>query len=69
MLYLSGLWFPLPGVLRTFLPVWPTYHVMQLMLRAAGAASAGSTIVHVAVLAGVTLAFAALAMRRLARRG
>ncbi|MBI3847760.1 MAG: ABC transporter permease [Planctomycetes bacterium] len=68
MLYLSGLWFPLPGVLKTFAPVWPTYHLMQLMLRAAGAVSTGSVIAHVAVLAGVTLVFAALAMRRLARQ-
>ena len=69
MCYLGGLWFPLPQGVRWILLLSPAFHLNQLSLRAAGAASVGSPIVHVAVLAGVTLFFTVLAVRRLARLG
>lgn len=69
MAYMGGLWFPLPKGAQWILQLSPAFHLDQLSLGAAGAASVGSPIVHVAVLTGVTLFFTALAVRRLARLG
>jgi ABC-2 type transport system permease protein len=70
MAFLSGLWLPLsmlPAILRDMAPIWPAWHLAQLAQGAIGNASTGSPLVHVAVLAAVTLGFLALARRRLAR--
>ncbi|WP_300622248.1 ABC transporter permease [Dokdonella sp.] len=70
MSFLSGLWMPLsmlPAVLRDAAPVWPAYRLGQLAQAAVGNPSNGALLVHVGVLAGVTLGFLALARRRLAR--
>lgn len=69
MMHLSGLFYPLPKFMQTIAPVWPTYHLQQLVMNTLGAPSRGSTIGHVAVLAGVTLALMLLAIRRLKRNG
>jgi ABC-2 type transport system permease protein len=69
MLHLSGLFYPLPKVLQAMAPVWPAYHLSQLMHGAIGLDSRGATLTHVAVLALVTVALGALALRRLARNG
>ena len=69
MMYLSGLFYPLPKFMQTIAPVWPTYHLQQLVMNTLGAPSRGSTIGHVAVLAGVTLALTLLAIRRLKQNG
>jgi ABC-2 type transport system permease protein len=69
MMHISGLFYPLPKFLRAISPVWPTYHLQQLVFAALGAPSYGRTAVHVAVLAGVTLVLTALSIRRLARVG
>jgi ABC-2 type transport system permease protein len=69
MMHISGLFYPLPKFLRTISPVWPTYHLQQLVFAALGAPFYGRTAVHVAVLAGVTLLLTALSIRRLARVG
>jgi len=65
MMHVSGLFYPLPKFLRTISPVWPTYHLQQLAFAALGMSSYGKTVIHVAVLAGVT----AFSIRRLARVG
>jgi len=49
--------------------VSPAYHLDRLALRAAGAPGDGAAVAHVAVLAGVTVLFGALALRRFVRRG
>ena len=70
MSFLSGLWMPislLPGVVREIAPLWPAYHLGQLGLAAVGQSATGSAVLHVAVLAGFTLVFLALARRRLMR--
>jgi ABC-2 type transport system permease protein len=70
MSFLSGLWMPLsvlPPAVREVAPLWPAYHVGQLALAAVGQPSDGATLVHVAALAAVTIAFLAVARRRLAR--
>jgi ABC-2 type transport system permease protein len=69
MMWLSGLFFPLPGFLRAVAPVWPAYHVQQLSFAALGGPSRWPVAAHVAVLAGVTLLLIAFAVRRLARVG
>jgi ABC transporter len=69
MMWLSGLFFPLPGFLRAVAPMWPAYHVQQLAFAALGGPSRWPPIVHLAVLAAVTAALVAFAVRRLARVG
>jgi ABC-2 type transport system permease protein len=69
MMHTSGLFYPLPKFLRAIAPIWPTYHLQQLVFSAMGAPSQGRAMMHVAVLAGVTLLLTVLAVRRLARVG
>jgi ABC-2 type transport system permease protein len=69
MMHISGLFYPLPKFLRAISPVWPTYHLQQLLFAALGAPFYGRTAIHVTVLAGVTLVLTAVSMRRLARVG
>ena len=71
MIYLSGLFFPLPKSLQTWAVIWPTLHLNRLALAAAHLPVPGafdprlSAIVLIAVL----LVFGTLALRRLARVG
>jgi ABC-2 type transport system permease protein len=69
MMWLSGLFIPLPKSLAGAAPVWPAYHLLQLSLGALGQPAAGSAMMHAAVLAGVTLALFAAAVERWARAG
>lgn len=69
MMHISGLFYPLPNMLRTIAPIWPTYHLQQLVFGVLGGQSHGSLVVHTAVLAGVTILLTLLAIRRLARVG
>jgi ABC-2 type transport system permease protein len=69
MMHISGLFYPLPRFLRAISPLWPTFHLQQLVFAALGAPYYGRTAVHVAVLAAVTLVLTALSIRRLARVG
>jgi ABC-2 type transport system permease protein len=69
MMHISGLFYPLPRFLRSISPVWPSYHLQQLVFAALGAPFYGRTAVHAAVLAGVTLVLTAFSIRRLARVG
>jgi ABC-2 type transport system permease protein len=57
MLYLSGLFFPLPNFLRWAAPIWPAFYLDQLGLRAVGSPSRGPAILHIAVLTAITAAF------------
>lgn len=71
MAFLSGLWFPLsmmPKVLGSIAPVWPSYHLNQIMQRAVGM-NDGSWLGHAVVLAAFGAVFFALAVRRLRRHG
>jgi len=71
MIYLSGLFFPLPHALKPWAVIWPTLHLDQLALAAAHVPVPGSTDprISLAVLALVTVVFGGLALRRLARVG
>ncbi|EKU23533.1 ABC transporter permease [Xanthomonas graminis] len=69
--FLSGLWIPLqmlPSLLTTLAPLWPSYHLGQLALRVVGQGNGSGVAGHIAALLAVTVAFFALAHRRL-RRG
>ena len=69
MAFLSGLFFPLSGVLHDIRFMWPTYHLKQLALAAAGAPSEGTVASHAGVLAAISGVLILLAARKLARRG
>jgi ABC-2 type transport system permease protein len=58
MSFLSGLWIPLrflPHILQTIAPIFPTYHLAQLMYGALGSPSVGSALNHWLSLLGFTL--------------
>lgn len=69
MIYLSGILFPMPKSAEWISRLSPAYHLDQAALAAIGAPSQGVLTVHIAVLAAITVAFTALAVRRLARHG
>lgn len=62
MMYLSGLFFPLPKFLQAMAPVWPSYHLEGLVLRAASGGSVGNAFSHAGVLAAITLVFGVFAL-------
>ena len=70
MAWLSGIFFPLPPVLRPWAVIWPAFHLDQVALAAAGLTQFRfiNPWTSVAVLAGITLVLGGLALRRLARK-
>lgn len=69
MIYLSGLFFPIPKFLQAVVLIFPAYHLEQLTLAAAAQAAEGIALVHIAVMAGLTLILVAISARRMARVG
>ena len=69
MLHLSGLFYPLPKGLQALAPLWPAYHLNRLSLGVLGVVKPSGTLIHLAVLAGVTVLFGLIALRRLERVG
>lgn len=69
MIYLSGIFFPLPKSMYWFAMISPAYHLDVLAFAAAGAPRDGLAAVHAFVLAGMTLVCTMLALRRMARVG
>lgn len=71
MLYLSGLFFPLPGLMKKLVVIWPAFHLNQAALAAGGVANFVflPPVITVGVLFGVTVFFGGLALQRLARVG
>jgi ABC-2 type transport system permease protein len=69
MMHLSGLFYPLPDTLRTIAPVWPSWHLQQLVLRAMGSPSFGNPLVHAAFLVGSSLVLGWISVRRLQSKG
>jgi ABC-2 type transport system permease protein len=65
MTYLSGLFFPLPQSIRFLALGSPAFHLNQLNLAMAGIGSILPQAFHVAALAGITVLFAGLTVRRL----
>ena len=71
MLYLSGLFFPLPGLMQKLVVIWPAFHLNQAALAAGGISKFVflPPTITVGVLFAVTLFFGGLALQRLARVG
>lgn len=71
MLWLSGLFIPLPKFLERWAVIWPAFHLNQVALGSAGVSefSFMAPGISAAVLAGFTVIFGGLAIRRLARNG
>jgi ABC-2 type transport system permease protein len=71
MMWLSGLFIPLPDALERFVVIWPAFHLNQLALGLAGVSQFAflPPSVPAGVLVGVTVLFGGLAIRRLARVG
>jgi ABC-2 type transport system permease protein len=71
MLWLSGLFFPLPGFLEKFVVIWPAFHLNQLAIAAAGLSEYRfiPPLMAAAVLTGLTVLFGGMAIHRLARKG
>lgn len=71
MLWLSGLFIPLPAFLEPWVVIWPSFHLNQVALGAAGVVeySFVAPQLAAAALAGVTVLFGGAAIRRLAHKG
>lgn len=71
MIWLSGLFIPLPSFLEPWAIIWPAFHLNQVAIGAAGLNefSFVPPQLSVAVLLGVTVLLGGLAIRRLARVG
>ncbi len=71
MLWLSGLFIPLPKFLEKWALIWPAFHLNQVALGSAGVSEFTfiNPAISAAVLVGVTVLFGGLAMRRLAVKG
>lgn len=71
MLWLSGMFFPLPGFLEPWVVIWPAFHLNQVALGAAGITEYRflPPQISAAVLAGISIMFGGLAIRRLGRMG
>jgi ABC-2 type transport system permease protein len=71
MIYLSGMFIPLPPFMQKFQGLWPAYYLDQLALSVAGGDPARllSPTTAAAVLLAVTLLCGGIAIRRLARKG
>jgi len=66
MIYLSGLMIPIPKSMQWIERFSPAFYLDQLALGAVGLPHYDSPVLQVAVLGGVTVAFALFAVRRLA---
>jgi ABC-2 type transport system permease protein len=71
MLWLSGLFFPLPELLRPWAIIWPAFHLNQTAMGIAGVTeySFVDPLFSAAVLVGISVLFGGLALRRLATVG
>ena len=71
MSFLSGLWVPirfLPHALQVIAPIFPTYHLAQLMYASLGAPSQGSLASHILGILGFTLIMLGLVWIAIRRR-
>jgi ABC-2 type transport system permease protein len=69
MLYLSGMFFPLPKILMPWARIWPTYYMNQIVFSATGMESQMDVKICILVLLGITVLCTGLAARRFARVG
>jgi ABC-2 type transport system permease protein len=71
MSFLSGLWVPLqflPKILQQIAPVFPTYHLAQMMYASLGAPSRGTLVTHLIGLLSFTLVMIGITWIAIQRR-
>jgi len=71
LVYLSGLFFPLPKIIEALALIMPPFYLKELVLAAGGGKPIwiGGPLVHVVILTVFTFILSALAAKRLARNG
>jgi ABC-2 type transport system permease protein len=71
MMWLSGIFIPLPAILQPYVVIWPAFHLNQVALALGGVDEFVYLPLSLAagVLVGVTVLCGGLAVRRLARSG
>lgn len=69
MLYLSGMFFPLPEMLEPWTRIWPTFYISQIISNIFGTGSRIDTEICILILVGITVLFTYLAARRFSRKG
>jgi ABC-2 type transport system permease protein len=71
MMWLSGLFIPLPAAVQGQMIFWPSFHLDQLALHAAGITEFARfpPLTSIGALLGVTVLFGGLAIARLSRKG
>lgn len=69
--YLSGMFFPLPPSMHWQAPIWPQFHVLQVMMHAADVEKFAFFPVQmsIAAMVGFTVLFSAVTIWRLTRNG
>jgi ABC-2 type transport system permease protein len=67
LMYISGLFFPVPASIRWVALFSPAFHLNQLALHVTGTPSILGPSINIAALAGVTVLFAGLTVHRLTR--
>ena len=67
LMYLSGLFFPVPQAIRWVALFSPAFHLNQLALHTTGTPSILGPAINIAALVGVTVLFTGLTARRLSR--
>jgi ABC-2 type transport system permease protein len=68
MMYLSGMFFPLPAFLAKWAIIWPTFYMDQLVIAAGGGKAFMDPGMCIGVLVGVTVLFGGLAIRQFGRQ-
>jgi ABC-2 type transport system permease protein len=69
MLYLSGMFFPLPEILKPWAVIWPTYHLNRIAGYIVGMEAGMDIRICIAVLVVITVICTILAARRFRRVG
>jgi ABC-2 type transport system permease protein len=71
MIWMSGLFVPLPGALQKLMVIWPAFHLDQIAVHAIGLQGSPlmTSMSSIVVLIAFTVAFGGAAIRRLARNG
>lgn len=71
MIWLSGLFFPLPAFLERWVVIWPAFHLNQLAIAASGMSGFRFIPPQMAavVLIGITVLFGGIAIGRMATKG
>lgn len=71
MIYLGGLFIPLPAFLQKWVLIWPAFHLQQVVVAVTGMKKFQylPPLMSAAVLLGITVLFGGLAIRRISKVG